>query len=274
MSIKTILVHMAHDDRHMQRLEVALELARRFHAHLDIVYIATPVSMPAHITGRGASYAYLAEATQIAHEKAVQVEQEVRQLCQTLGYSWSLLEGDHVELLAERAAFADLAVVSQSHPAHLEDRVRLYLPDRLPMHAPCPTLVLPWDGRTRPHGRHILVAWKNSREANRALRDALPFLKMAERVTVLTIDRPGHSDMPGRDVLAYLHRHEVEAELRSNIHEGGSDVGEIILTVARDLGCDMAVMGAYGHARWREIVTGGTTRYVLGHMDLPVLMSH
>jgi len=79
MPIKTILLHMANDDRHSTRLEVAVSLAKRFDAFVEVLYIATPVSMPAGATGRAASYGYIAESTVIAREKAVEVEQEVRQ---------------------------------------------------------------------------------------------------------------------------------------------------------------------------------------------------
>src|SRR4051794_21118716 len=176
MPIKSILLHMANDEHHAKRLQRGIELAIRFEAHLEILYITTPVSMPAGITGRGASYAYLSEATAIAHERAAEIEHEVRQTCADITYSFWIEEGDHIELLARRTPFVDLAVVSQSHPAHLEDRVRLQIPDQLPMQAVCPTIVLPWGRRSLTSGNHTLVAWKNGREAGRAVRDALPFL--------------------------------------------------------------------------------------------------
>lgn len=275
MTIKTILIHMAHDEQHGARLDAALDLARRFDARLDVLYIATPISMPAAVTGRGASYAYLSEATVIAHEKAGEIEHEIRQRCADVPYSWAVVEGDHLDLLAERSHYADIAVVSQSHTSHLEDHVRLHLPDRLPLQAACPTLVIPWDGAVSPVCNHILVAWKACREASRAVRDAMPLLKTAEKVTVLLIQPPNHPPNVGQDIEAFLKSHGVTPTLHTDIEDAGSgDVGEIILTVARDRGCDSIVMGAYGHSRWREMVVGGATRHVLGHMTVPVIMSH
>jgi nucleotide-binding universal stress UspA family protein len=274
MPIKSILLHMANDEQHADRLRRGIELARRFDAYLEILYIATPVSMPAGITGRGASYAYLSEATAIAHEKAAEIEREVRQTCADLTYSFRIEEGDHVELLARRTHFMDLAVVSQSHPAHLEDMVRLQIPDQLPMQAVCPTVVLPWAQRTSASGNHTLVAWKNTREAGRAVRDALPFLAAAGQVTVLTIERPNKPDPSGEEICRYLEKHDVTVSLHNNINENDDSIGEIILEVARDLECDSLVMGAYGHSRLREMIMGGVTRHILAHMDLPVLMSH
>lgn len=273
MPIKTILVHLSNDERHSARLEVAVALAQKFHAFLDILYIATPVTMPAAMTGRGASFAFIAEATAIAHEKADQIEEEVRQACRNVSYSWTIEEGDHLELLAARALYADLAIVTQSHPAHLEDLVRLHIPDQLPMQATCPTLVLPWEGWTERPGRSMLIAWKGTRESSRSVRNALPLLQAAERVTILTIDAPDHTADSSRELSVFLARHGIATDHQSNIHDG-NDIGEIILNTGHDLGCDSIVMGAYGHSRLRELVLGGTTRYVLGHMQVPVIMSH
>lgn len=273
MPIKTILLHMANDDRHTSRLEAAVSLAKRFDAYVDVLYIATPVSMPAAVTGRGASYAFIAEATAIAHEKGAQIEHEVRQALRDCSYSWTVEEGDHVDLLARRAAYADLAVITQSHPAHLEDRVLLHVPDRLPLESPCPALVLPHDGTVGSFGRHIVVAWKNSPEAGRAVRAAMPLLQEAEKVTVLTIDPVGHRGDTGRDLMVYLERHGVRTQHQSNV-ANGADVGDIMLTCVHDVGADMLVMGAYGHSRLREMVLGGATRTVLQHMQIPVLMAH
>ncbi|WP_207478593.1 universal stress protein [Arenibaculum pallidiluteum] len=276
MSIKSILLHLANDDRHAQRLEVAQALARRHGAHLDILYIATPVSMPAAITGRGASYAFLAEATAIAHEKAEEIRERLMPLCADISHSWSVAEGDHVELLAKRAAYADLAVVSQSHPETVEDRISLHLTDRLPLVAPCPTLVIPWKARVPSVATHVLVGWKNTRETATALRGALPVLVAAERVTVLTIEDPEAPSEDGKDLIRYLGHHGVRAELRRNLADDVSseDAGEIMLEVGREIGADALVMGCYGHSRLRELVLGGATRHVLGHMDMPVFMAH
>lgn len=273
MPIKTILLHMSNDERHGARLDVAVSLAKRFDAYVDVLYIATPVHMPAAVTGRGASYAYIAEATAIAHEKAEAIEHEVRQALKDCSYSWEVVEGDHEELLATRATYSDLAVITQSHPAHVEDRVLLHVPDRLPLDAPCPALVLPYDGTPAGFGRHVVVAWKNTREAGRALRDALPFLQAAEKVTVLTIDPPGHKGDSGRDPMIFLERHGVRSQHKSEVHRGG-DIGETILARAEEMGADLLVMGAYGHSRLREMVLGGATRTILQHMKVPVLMSH
>ncbi|NYZ12054.1 universal stress protein [Azospirillum sp. RWY-5-1] len=275
MPIKTILLHMANDERHGARIETAVALAKRFDAFVEVLYIASPVTMPAAVTGRGASYAFLAEATAIAHEKAEEVEREVRAALKDCSYSWTVEEGDHVEQLAARAVYADLAIVTQSHPAHLEDRVLLQVPDRLPLEVPCPTLVLPYDQpATAGFGKHIVVAWKNVREASLAVRNAMTFLTAADRVTVLTLEPPGgRGEDQARDIMVFLERHGVRTHHQAQLHRDG-DVGEAILDGARQVGADMLVMGCYGHSRLREMVLGGATRTILRTMHIPALMSH
>lgn len=273
MPIKTILLHMADDDRHSARLEVAIGLAKRFKAFLDIVFITTPASMPPEVTGRAASMAYISEVVQRARRKSEAIEQEVRSRCADLGFSYGTEEGDALEILAYRAAFADLAIVTQALPQHLEDRIPLHLQDRLPLLAPCPTLVIPWSAtEAMPIGNRPLIAWRPTRESALAVRNALPFLKAAEKVTVLAM-HGGTDNSEEEHEITYLARHGVKAERDSLIVER-DDVGETILRATRETGSDMVVMGAYGHSRWRELVVGGTTRSVLRSMEVPVMMSH
>ncbi len=275
MPIKTILLHMANDDAHASRLAVAAALAKRFSAHIQALYIATPVSMPAGATGRAASYGYMAEATAIAHENAERIEREVRQALDGLSFDWTIEEGDHVDLLAERASYADLVVVVQSAAVRAGERVSLHhIPDRLPLETPTPVLVLPpKQPAAAPIGRHVLVAWKNSPESARAVRAAMPFLEAADSVTVLSVEPPGQHSNDAADLVDWLHRHGIAARPQSVIASGG-EVGDMILSCCGDQGADLLVMGAYGHSRLRELVLGGATRTVLEGLTLPVLLTH
>ena len=82
-----------------------------------------------------------------------------------------------------------------------------------------------------------------------------------------------HGDIPGMSIAAHLERHGVRPEAHS-ITVDDSDTGESLLDWAKDNGADLIVMGAYGHTRWRELVLGGVTAYVLRYARVPVLMSH
>ncbi|MGB8275042.1 MAG: universal stress protein [Alphaproteobacteria bacterium] len=274
MSYKTILVHLSNDKAHMTRLRIGIGLATRYEAHLVALYIATPISMPAEIAGRAASTAYLAEATEAARERAQHVRAEIESWCarQKLSWEWQTGEGDHLDILARHANYADLAVVSHSRAELVEDRVIFHVPEHLPLVAPCPVIVLPTEGEPTPIEGHVMIAWKECRQSARAVEDAIPVLKRAGKVTVLTVLPAEQEAVPGQALVAYLARHGVAAQAVNDINGGG--IGEVILAHARQEKASLLVMGAYGHSRLREMVMGGVTRHVLNNLSVPVLLAH
>jgi nucleotide-binding universal stress UspA family protein len=274
MTVRHIILHMGSDEAHASRFRTALALAKEKNAHLEIAFTTAPTGMPAAIQGRGASSAYIAEATAIAREKADQIYKEISEQCIAGGveWSWEVLEGDPNRLLADRSLFADVIVVSQDHGVTFEDYVGLHAPDELIMQASCSVLVLPKNVETPTVGRRILIAWHDTRQAAHAVRRGRDFLEQADKIYLLTCDRPHHRYEKGRDIAGYLRRHDVEVEQVSDVAD--SNIGATILSYAEDLKADMIVMGAYGRSRWREILTGGVTHHVLSHMKIPVLTSH
>jgi nucleotide-binding universal stress UspA family protein len=159
----------------------------------------------------------------------------------------------------------DPSVLVEVEPVHLEDVV---------LSSGHPTLVVPYAGRFETLGeRHILVAWNGSREAVRAVHDALPFLREARSVTVVAadLDEDGRKSL---DLMAeHLARHEISTDLEPTTAADIS-VGDLLLSRTADLGSDLIVMGAYGHSRAREWILGGVTQHLLEQMTVPVLMSH
>lgn len=275
MSIKTILVHLADDEHHRPRLEVAADLARKYKAHLVALFITSPVGMPAQITGRGAAAGYLSAAVETARESAKALKEECESYCakHSISYDWVVEDGDHLDLLTYHAHVADLAVVSQSERQSLEDRFRLHLAEALTMATGCPVLVLPQKEKIGPFGKRILVAWKGYREAVRAVRGSLDFMKSAEQVTVLAVGQTPGATASEDEAVAYLKRHGIEAEPRSVPIEH-ENVGETLLQEAGELGCDLLIMGAFGHSRIREIILGSVTRHVFEATTIPVIMAH
>ncbi len=270
---KTILVHMANDEGHLTRFAVAVELARTFDAHLIALYNATPVSMP--LAGRGASMGYINEATEIARERAVAVEKEVRESAERAGVpiEWRMEEGDHLKVLARHAETADLVIVSHAKSEEKEDRITFHTPENIVLQIGCPVLVLSLKCKPGLPGRNIMIAWKGSKESLRAVRDALPLLQKAQKVTLLAICHPTVDTVPGTEISAFLSRHDVHVEIITDVGDN-SGVGETILFHARSSGADMVVMGAHGHSRLHEIIAGSVTKHVTAHMTMPVLISH
>ena len=122
-------------------------------------------------------------------------------------------------------------------------------------------------------GENVLIAWNGSTEQARTNKFALPFLREAEKVTVLTVQGGTVPGPSGEQAVDYLRRHAVPATAVT-VAPGTRTTGEAVLDHARTLGCDLLVKGAYTQSRLRQMIFGGTTRHILAHAELPVLMAH
>jgi nucleotide-binding universal stress UspA family protein len=122
---------------------------------------------------------------------------------------------------------------------------------------------------------NVLVCWDASRNAARAIADALPLLKRAKTIDVVIVasERPKSDEIPGADIGQHLARHGLKIEVK-RIVATDTDVANTILSHAADSSADFIVMGGYGHSRLREFILGGATRGILSSMTVPTLMSH
>jgi nucleotide-binding universal stress UspA family protein len=174
------------------------------------------------------------------------------------------------------AGAVDLAVLGQ-YPGDDSDGETWLRPDHIVTATGRPVLIVPYAGTFECVGRRVLIAWDGTREANRALHDALPLIGNAEAVTVMHV-AAGEADLDHdrsrlERIVRHLGRHGVEAKLEESLG-GDIPVGDILLSRAADLGADMIVAGGYHHAHLRETLLGGVSRDLLDHMTVPVLMSH
>ncbi|NQU59585.1 MAG: universal stress protein [Rhodospirillales bacterium] len=277
MTIKDILVHLDNKKSSPARLQAAINLAKANDASLTGIYVKTKPYLPA--------YAEVQISAQILEQEAEKLEQQTEQAAELfakatggngLKAEWRVAEGDVPEVIAEQARYFDLAVVGQSDPDEsifVGDRE---MPDRMIMTSGRPAMVIPYAGEYNAIGKHVLIAWDASPMAARAVHDAMPFLEEAEKVTVMVINpkdvETDTGELPGADIAAHLSHHGVNAIADHVVSE--MDPGDILLSRAADLGVDLIVMGAYGHARWAELILGGVTNHMLNHMTVPVLMSH
>jgi nucleotide-binding universal stress UspA family protein len=179
---------------------------------------------------------------------------------------------DDAEAL-QNSLHCDLVILGHPKPHGLP---KSWTAERLLMASGVPILIIPDEWKTQTIGGKVLVAWNASREARRAIADAMPILSTAESVTVLVVDSAKtpkkFGEEPGADIATYLSRHGVRIDLEQ-LESGGAPVADIIASRAGDLKADLIVIGAYSHARSSEIIFGGVTRSLLSHMSVPVLVS-
>jgi nucleotide-binding universal stress UspA family protein len=277
MSYKDILVHIDSTAASRTRLQLALVLARRFDARLSGLHVipepnVPPYFKPSVVERIGKIYA------QNAKVAADQAETLFLEETKSSGAvtKWECIAGNMEELIEERARFADLLVLGQFDTENPPTISAFLLPAKVVYGSAAPILVVPNAGEFSDVGRHVLIAWDGSREAARALRDALPLLRAAEQVSVLAIDplRQNHMHEGAHTsaVVAYLTHHDIRTE-EIEISSDRKGVTRDLLECAGASGADMLVMGAYGHSRVWEFVVGGTTQDLLEETTIPVLMS-
>jgi nucleotide-binding universal stress UspA family protein len=122
-------------------------------------------------------------------------------------------------------------------------------------------------------GDKILIAWNGSTEQARTTAFAMPLLKKASHVVVLTVQGGTVPGPTGEELARYLDRNGVPSE-PITVQPKGRSTGEAILAQAASLQCDLLIKGAYTQSRLRQMIFGGATRHILAHASLPVLMAH
>jgi nucleotide-binding universal stress UspA family protein len=282
MTYRSLLVHLDLDRRAGARVAYAVRLARELDCHLvgaaptGIVPLTAEVSIEA-----AASLADYAEAAWAALQHHAQAAcASFDSACREAGLSSHETVSEHADKaksLVRLAHCSDLVVISQADPGEAAFPSARDMVADIVLRSARPTLVLPYAGPFDTVGSRALVAWDDSREAARAVADALPLLRRAHRVQVVTWIDPTDTDIAGwherqRAVQQWLTWQGVSAEMQ--LLQRGIGLAEALLSRAADLEADLIVMGAYGHPRWTERVLGGATRDVLASMTVPVLMSH
>ena len=277
MTLRDILVHVDDLESMPARLQTTLNLARKMQARVTGLFVKAKPYIPPYAEVQISPEMLKMHADQI-EEAAKKAEAAFAAASKASGVTteWRAIEGGLAEVLVTHARYCDLIVLGQKDPRDLLLPGDRDMPDEVVMTCGRPALVVPHVGKYPDIGGKVMVAWDAGAPATRALHDALPILKKAKSVTVMVVnpvtDLPGIGDLPGADIAQHLARHGVKAE--ADHVESDLKPGEMLLSRAADLGADLVVMGAYGHARWREVMLGGVTDHMLGHMTLPVLMSH
>ena len=276
MALKDILVVVDDGEAAANRVAYAAQLADRREAHLTGLYVTAAPNIPAYVM---AQLPPEARAIQVEEAKSrlaaarSMFEQSVAGSGLASRAQWMSEHGVPAERAALLGRYADLVVTGQDEP-DASDNGRVPAAE-LVLSGGRPVMVVPYAFRADTIGRHVLVAWNGSREAARAVADALPLLEAADRVTVLAVDPDEHAlgDAPGADIALHLARHGITVEA-ARIESQGLNPADVLLNRVADLSADMIVMGAYGRSRVRELILGGVTHDILRHMTVPVLMSH
>ena len=275
--IKDIVVNLTVGAQRDAAADFALSMARDFGAHVAGTSFCYDMVVPGSVFGSvatGLVQAQRAESEKIATAAISGFEQNAK--LAGVSYETRLFHApltDAVEMFGRIARRYDVSVVAQDEPDSLPGRAMVI--EAALFQSGRPVIVVPYIQKQGLKLDRVSVCWDGSRNAARAIADAMPILQKAKTVeVVVVIGAHGKSrELPGADIAQHLARHDLKVEL-SELVADDIDVPNTILSHAADVGTDFIVMGGYGHSRWREFVLGGATRAMLNSMTVPVLMSH
>ncbi|HEV7257408.1 MAG TPA: universal stress protein [Bosea sp. (in: a-proteobacteria)] len=255
--------------------EATVRFAARLARELSCRLIGTggdEVELPYFGDGTGIVDAVLVEnARVVVQEDLAKAEALFRRVAAGADLVWRCAVEQPRSLVLTQARAADLVILARQGPDDEALGRMGVAPGDIVLELGRPVLVVP-PGVETLAARSVVVAWKDTREARRAVRDALPFLARAELVSVFTVGADD-GDHPAQEVCGYLAQHGIAARAVQRPDRGEYVVDEIAELV-RQQSADLIVAGAYGHSRMREWIFGGVTQDLIETTPVCCLLSH
>jgi len=288
MSMKSILAPIDGTATSNGVLQAAFVLAGAFKAHINVLHVQPDPKAAVPLLGEGMSGAMIEDMISMAEKEGNEQRQKARALYQDmlakhdvsesdvpvegvdLSASWVDDQGREDEVIAHHGRLGDLILVSKPQQEN-EVYTTLALNAAL-FETGRPMLLLPASSMTA-FPEIVTICWNGSMEGARAVAAALPFIKMAKTVHVITADTSSTDGPVGENLAKYLRWHGVETQ-SVFFSPAGKSVGLALLSESKKLGAELMIMGGYTHSRMRELILGGATRDVIENADIPVVMGH
>ena len=276
MNMKSILsIQSVHDD--LQDVNQIVNFAQANQVHLDMVVLAPLVRPVVTYDGMIMNDITFAENKELS-EKGHGLKEQILKLGDQQGISMSVVVeiADAVLFggILERYANCSDCLVLIQNLIMQNDLIKKSFSDIL-MDTSCPTLFLIGDVPKFRDLSNVLVAWDGGVTSATAIRDAIPILQQAKKVSLVCVDpSPDEtSDVSGNDMAHYLARHNIDVVVEL-IPSAGQSIAQTLCQKAEDLNADLIVMGGYGRSRLHEWILGGTTTEMLSLANRSVFMAH
>lgn len=287
MTIKSVLATVSSDEVGKSVLEVALQIAQGFNAHIEAFHARADPRGLVPYTGEGMDGSMIEEIMEVTEREGGERATTARRMFdafrsrhdveladaprspEKVTVAWREEMGREEELVAVRGRLFDLTVVGQPlkdaalpSPATLESAL---------LDTGRPIVIAPPEPPAST-AKTVAIAWETSPEAARAVSDSLPLLKRAETVTVLDPDFGQPDVLKASDLVARLAWHGIGAKVHG-FEARVTELGAAFLQGAADVGADLLVKGAYSQSRLRQLILGGRTRHIIANTTIPVLLS-
>lgn len=271
--LRDLLVHVDASQGGRRRVQFAADLALRAGARLSGIHVTPPAEVPPQFKPSLVEEV-AADLTESLAGNAIAAAQVFNE--ETAGRvvdtCWFDADGDVAEGITERARYADLVVVGQYESQGSPERHPLPIAHSVVVRCGRPVLVVPSVVKGN-WLQKVAVAWDGSREAVRAIHDALPLLRLAQSVRILTLMAPHATNSDVESMVRHLARHGIGCETEFpqfwNVEEHAS-----LRKAIKQGEYGLLVMGAYSHPKWLEFIFGGATQSILLTSTIPVLVSH
>jgi len=288
MTLRKILVPLTGGERDKSALRTAFTVASQHKSYVEGLFVRPDPSEALPFMGEGVSGTVIQDIINSSKEAAGQAGEAAHQTLTALADEAGITEvksprgpaetcarfveatGAFEDVVSARARLSDLVIFlagADERGAGVSEGLQACLMD-----AGRPILLAP-EAAPKTVGGKIVIGWDGGVEAAHAITAAKPFLMHASAVEILNVSK-GDLDPALADMLSdYLALHGVESN-EHLIDPASRPVGEVLLEEAERGGCDLLVMGGYGHSRLRELLLGGVTRFIISHATVPVLLAH
>ena len=288
MDIRIVLVPVSQADHGTTNVEAAFEVGKALGSHVTGLHVRPDPRAAIPYIGEGMTADVIQELCDAAERDGLEKCARAKNLFERIREQasvpladmpavsgeatagWTEEVGDESHLIAACGRVADLSVMGR--PGDMENDGGAGVLEGTLFRSGRPVLVVPANSGFRFPGT-VGIAWNGSAEAARAVAYAQPFIAKAEKILVISAGEAADDEPDVSGLIDYLAWHGVAAEAVTAAMTGDG-VGGAVLAAARNVGADLLVMGAYTHSRWREMILGGVTRYMLANTDLPLLMAH
>lgn len=283
--MKVIMLPLTRDSNTALLSEAAAQLASKFSANVTGLFVRRDPKSAIPLLGEGLTADMIQQMCDVTDQEGQRYASESESIFTEamtnasipLGENasgdqaayWRTVVGDVADHVGRCARTADFSICERPGDRH---SAQAEIFNDLVFRSGRSVLMVP-DNGTTPTLDHMLVAWNGRAECARAVGGALPLLRRAKTISILQIGDLGEDRPTLEDIGEYLTAHGVEA---SQIHEPShkGSVGEAVYGNAQELQVDSIVIGAFSTARWRELILGGVTRYLIENSNIPIYMSH
>ena len=273
--LRDLLVHVDGSDTGRRRLQFAIDLALRTGARLSGLHVMPPTDVPPLYKPSQLDEAVANMSLKLAANARAAKETFEEEVAQRLSDTrWFEADGHVADGICDRARYADLVILGQYEWQGSKVAYPLPIAHSVVLRCGRPVLVVPPAAGPISFAR-AAIAWDGSREAVRAVHDALPLLALSQSVKIVTIIAPEAVERRdyAKHLSAHLANHGIKIE-SGVIHIRSEDEPIALCQQIDKADYDLLVMGGYSHPKWLEFIFGGATQSILLSSKIPVLVSH